>query len=66
MIDGRELAFREDGYGQTYFIKLFGANVNLGNIAPPEVLALETLRIGLRSDTFFTFIDAKSKAEFSN
>ncbi len=51
--------------GQTYFIKVFGANVNLGNIAPTETLAVETLRIGLRSDTFFSFIDAKSKAAFS-
>ncbi len=42
--------------GQAYFIKLLGANVNLGNIAPNEVLALESLRIGLRSDTFFEFI----------
>jgi phosphosulfolactate synthase len=38
-------------------IKHFGANVNLGNIAPNEVIALETLRIGLRSDTFFQFLD---------
>ncbi len=52
--------------GQTYFIKLFGANVNLGNISPTESLAVETLRIGLRSDTFFTFIDSASKEEFSN
>jgi len=42
--------------GQTYFIKLLGANANLGNIAPNEVLALESLRLGLRSDTFFEFI----------
>lgn len=42
---------------QVYFIKLFGANVNLGNIAPNEVIALESLRIGLRSDTFFQFIE---------
>ncbi len=42
--------------GQAYFIKLLGANANLGNIAPNEVLALESLRIGLRSDTFFQFI----------
>jgi len=41
---------------QVYLIKLFGANVNLGNIAPTEVIALETLRLGLRSDTFFQFI----------
>lgn len=42
---------------QAYFIKLFGADVNLGNIAPNEVIALETLRIGLRSDTFFLYLD---------
>ena len=42
--------------GQTYFVKLLGANANLGNIAPNEVLALESLRIGLRSDTFFDFM----------
>lgn len=41
---------------QAWFIKLFGANVNLGNIAPNEVIALETLRLGLRSDTFFQFL----------
>ena len=44
---------------QVYFIKLFGANVNLGNIAPTEVIALESLRIGLRSDTFFTFLKSQ-------
>ena len=42
--------------GQVYFIKLLGANVNLGNIAPNEVNALESLRLGLRSDTFFDFL----------
>jgi phosphosulfolactate synthase len=42
--------------GQVYFINLLGANVNLGNISPTEVIALESLRIGLRSDTFFTFM----------
>ncbi|MBK8847467.1 MAG: phosphosulfolactate synthase [Bacteroidetes bacterium] len=42
---------------QAYFVKLFGADVNLGNIAPNEIIALETLRIGLRSDTFFQFVD---------
>ncbi|MDT3438929.1 MULTISPECIES: phosphosulfolactate synthase [unclassified Pseudofrankia] len=36
---------------QTYFVRRVGTNVNLGNIAPAEVLALETLRLGLRSDT---------------
>ena len=38
---------------QVWFIKLFGANVNLGNIAPNEVIPLECLRLGLRGDTFF-------------
>lgn len=41
---------------QVWFIKQFGANVNLGNIAPNEVIPLETLRMGLRGDTFFTFM----------
>jgi phosphosulfolactate synthase len=41
---------------QVYFIKLFGSNVNLGNIAPDDVIPLETLRLGLRADTFFTFL----------
>ncbi len=45
--------------GQVYFINLLGANVNLGNIAPNEVIALESLRIGLRSDTFFQFLNKK-------
>lgn len=42
---------------QVWFIKLLGANVNLGNIAPNELIPLETLRRGLRGDTFFTFMD---------
>jgi len=41
---------------QTWFIQLLGANVNLGNIAPAEIAALETLRLGLRGDTFFNFL----------
>jgi len=41
---------------QAHFIKLLGANVNLGNIAPNDVIPLETLRLGLRSDTFFQFL----------
>jgi phosphosulfolactate synthase len=42
---------------QVWFIKLLGTNVNLGNIAPHEVVPLETLRLGLRSDTFDYFLD---------
>lgn len=41
---------------QVWFIKLFGHNVNLGNIAPNEVIPLECLRLGLRGDTFFDFL----------
>jgi phosphosulfolactate synthase len=36
---------------QVWFVKRFGPDVNLGNIAPADVLSLETLRLGLRSDT---------------
>jgi phosphosulfolactate synthase len=41
---------------QVYLIKRFGSNVNLGNIAPEEVIPLETLRLGLRGDTMPKFI----------
>jgi phosphosulfolactate synthase len=36
---------------QGWFVRRFGPEVNLGNIAPDEVIPLETLRLGLRSDT---------------
>jgi phosphosulfolactate synthase len=36
---------------QVWFLRRFGRDVNLGNIAPGDVLSLETLRLGLRSDT---------------
>jgi phosphosulfolactate synthase len=42
---------------QLYFIELLGCNVNLGNIAPTEVLPLEAMRIGLRGDTFNLFLE---------
>jgi len=41
---------------QAWFIKHFGANVNLGNISPDEIIPLESLRCGLRGDTFFQFL----------
>ncbi len=50
---------------QAWFIQEIGANVNLGNIAPNEVIALETLRLGLRGDTFFQFLPEQMK-ESSN
>ena len=42
---------------QLYFIELLGCNVNLGNIAPNEMIALEAMRLGLRGDTFHLFLD---------
>lgn len=41
---------------QVWFIQLYGTNINLGNIAPNEVIPLETLRIGLRGDSFHFFL----------
>mgnify|MGYP001799356912 CR=1 FL=1 len=41
---------------QVWFINLLGSSVNLGNIAPHDVIPLETLRLGLRGDTFFSFL----------
>lgn len=41
---------------QTWFINLFDQNVNLGNISPTDVIPLETLRLGLRGDTFFNYL----------
>ena len=42
---------------QLYFLELINCNVNLGNIAPNEVIPLEAMRIGLRGDTFFLYLD---------
>jgi len=44
---------------QLYFIELLGCNVNLGNIAPSEVIPLEAMRLGLRGDTFGLYLDKK-------
>ncbi|HYX07288.1 MAG TPA: phosphosulfolactate synthase [Bacteroidales bacterium] len=46
---------------QVWFIKLLGANVNLGNIATNDVIPLESLRLGLRGDTFFEFLPENYK-----
>jgi phosphosulfolactate synthase len=45
---------------QLYFIELLGANVNLGNIAPSEVISLEAMRIGLRGDTFHLYLNKET------
>lgn len=44
---------------QLYFLELIGCNVNLGNIAPHEIIPLEAMRIGLRGDTFNLYLEEK-------
>jgi phosphosulfolactate synthase len=51
---------------QVWFIKLLGCNVNVGNIAPTEVIPLETLRLGLRGDTFFQFLPEEISKKYMN
>ncbi len=50
---------------QVWFINKFGSNVNLGNIAPEEVIPLETLRLGLRGDTFFNFLPQEIVSKYN-
>lgn len=45
---------------QLYFLELLGCNVNLGNIAPSEVIPLETMRVGLRGDTFELYLNKET------
>lgn len=40
---------------QTYFVRRVGPDVNLGNIAVTDVVPLETIRMGLRSETLLDF-----------
>lgn len=47
---------------QVWFVKQFGADVNLGNIASNEVISLETIRQGLRGDTFALHLSDELKA----
>lgn len=42
---------------QAWFIRRFGTNVNLGNIAPEDSISVETMRLGLRGDTFWSFLE---------
>lgn len=46
---------------QAWFIKHFGSEANLGNIPPNEIIPLESLRLGLRGDTFFQFLPKTMK-----
>lgn len=50
---------------QLWFIRAFGPNVNLGNIPPDEVIALETLRLGLRADTLLQLLPADAPRTLS-
>jgi phosphosulfolactate synthase len=47
---------------QAHMIRRIGPNVNLGNVSPTGVLALETLRLGLRADTLTDFEGAAALA----
>ena len=56
LVDRRRIIFEAPQKAQqVWFIRHSGANVNLGNISPEEVIPLETLRLGLRADTLFEF-----------
>jgi phosphosulfolactate synthase len=51
-IDVADVVFEAPGtHAQAWFVKRFGPDVNIGNVPPDEVIPLETLRLGLRSDT---------------
>ena len=56
-VDPRDIIFEAPNkMQQAWLIRHQGANVNLGNIHPEEVVPLETLRLGLRGDTLFEFL----------
>lgn len=40
---------------QSYFVRRVGTDANLGNIAPTDLIGLETIRLGLRSETLLQF-----------
>lgn len=51
-LDLRRVIFEApDRKQQAWFIRELGSDVNLGNIRGDDVIALETLRLGLRNDT---------------
>lgn len=63
-IDPNDLIFETpQKHQQVWFIKKFGHLVNLGNIAVDDIIALETLRLGLRGDTMNLFHINESKAK---
>lgn len=55
-IDSNALLFEAPSMElQSYFVRRVGTDVNLGNIAPSDIVALETIRLGLRSETLMDF-----------
>lgn len=57
-IPGEKILWEAPQKGQQlYFLELLGCNVNLGNIAPTEVIPLEAMRVGLRGDTFDLYLN---------
>jgi phosphosulfolactate synthase len=44
---------------QAWLVQKFGSNVNLGNIPTGDVIALETIRVGLRADTMGDLFDVQ-------
>ncbi|MGN6477356.1 MAG: phosphosulfolactate synthase, partial [Flavipsychrobacter sp.] len=51
---------------QLYFLELLGANVNLGNLAPSEVIPLEAMRVGLRGDTMHLYLGKENNLASTN
>ena len=45
---------------QAWLVQKFGSNVNLGNIPTTDVIALETIRVGLRADTMGHHFDVEA------
>lgn len=59
-VDPADLIFESPQKAQqVYMVQKLGTEVNLGNIASNEVIALETLRLGLRGDTMADFHDVE-------
>ena len=60
-IPGEKILWEAPQKGQQlYFLELLGCNVNLGNIAPTEVIPLEAMRVGLRGDTFDLYLNKET------
>lgn len=65
-IDADDLVFEAPNKTlQTHFIRRLGANVNLANVALSDVIPLETLRLGLRSDTLLAFDEGQDNLDGS-